>query len=314
MILDRIKAYIDYKNITISAFEKSLGMSNASFSKSLKSGKGIGTDKLENILNIYSDISPEWLLTGEGPMLIVPLRERISYILSVVGPDLCSLYLEVDKFKLINCGNGGAEPSDKLNFDLFLQKYPNFNPLWLKKGIDDNKRYIMGTKEENEKAIKKQIEEKHVAQNNEIINAHLNQPTINEERKGSPYYSVDFIGGFDWVENDQTRNPDFYINYPPYNKDGVVWVNLTGHSMEPEISNGDIIALRPMETPIEHLPTREIYAIVTDEYRTVKRIEMSDREGFIRLLPSNPEYKAQEIPIDMITKVYAVLGSIRKFF
>ena len=69
MILGRIKEYIDYKNISVSAFEKSLGMSNASFSKCLKSGKGIGTDKLENILNIYPDISPDWLLTGEGSML-----------------------------------------------------------------------------------------------------------------------------------------------------------------------------------------------------------------------------------------------------
>lgn len=138
--------------------------------------------------------------------------------------------------------------------------------------------------------------------------------SINKEYIGSPYYNVDFIGGFDSLMNDQTINPDFYINYPPYNKDGVVWVNLTGRSMEPELSNGDIIALKPMNTPIQYLPTKEIYAIVTDEWRTVKRIELSDRDGFIRLLPSNPEYKAQEIPINMITKVYAVLGSIRKFF
>ena len=139
-------------------------------------------------------------------------------------------------------------------------------------------------------------------------------PVINQSYKGSPYYNVDFIGGFDLLMNDQTINPDFYINYPPYNKDGVVWVNLTGRSMEPELSNGDIIALKPMNTPIQYLPTKEIYAIVTEEWRTVKRIELSDRDGFIRLLPSNPEYKAQEIPISMITRVYAVLGSIRKFF
>ena len=141
-----------------------------------------------------------------------------------------------------------------------------------------------------------------------------NIPTINKEYIGSPYYNVDFIGGFDSLMNDQTINPDFYINYPPYNKDGVVWVNLTGRSMEPELSNGDIIALKSMNTPIQYLPTKEIYAIVTEEWRTVKRIELSDRDGFIRLLPSNPEYKAQEIPISMITRVYAVLGSIRKFF
>lgn len=69
MILERIKAYMDYKGIKIAPFEKSIGMSNASFGKSLKNNGSIGTDKLENILLIYSDINPVWLLTGEGQML-----------------------------------------------------------------------------------------------------------------------------------------------------------------------------------------------------------------------------------------------------
>lgn len=69
MILERIKQYIDYKSISVAAFEKSIGMSNASFGKCLKKGGAIGTDKLENILNVYPDISPNWLLTGNGDML-----------------------------------------------------------------------------------------------------------------------------------------------------------------------------------------------------------------------------------------------------
>lgn len=69
MILDRLKEYIDYKGISISAFEKSIGMSNASFGKSLKSKGAIGTDKLENILKTYPDISPLWLVSGIGDML-----------------------------------------------------------------------------------------------------------------------------------------------------------------------------------------------------------------------------------------------------
>lgn len=68
-ILDRIKNFIDYKGIPISTFEKSIGMSNASFGKQLKKGGAIGTDKLENILKIYPEISPLWLLTGKGEML-----------------------------------------------------------------------------------------------------------------------------------------------------------------------------------------------------------------------------------------------------
>ena len=141
-------------------------------------------------------------------------------------------------------------------------------------------------------------------------------PSVNQTYEGAPYFNVDFIGGFDLIVNDQTVNPDFYINYPPYNQPGVVWCNLTGHSMEPEISNGDIIALREVTTPIQYLPAGEIYGIVTEEYRTVKRIRLSQKDGFVRLIPSNKseEFCEQEIPISMIRKVYAVLGSIRKFF
>lgn len=144
----------------------------------------------------------------------------------------------------------------------------------------------------------------------------LETPSINQDYSGAPYYNVDFIGGFDLMINDQTINPDYYINYRPFNKEGILWCNLTGHSMEPELLSGDIIALKELNTPIQYLPAGEIYGIVTEEFRTVKRIRLSQREGYVRLIPSNKseEYGEQEIPIAMILKVYAVLGSIRKFF
>ena len=144
----------------------------------------------------------------------------------------------------------------------------------------------------------------------------LETPSINQDYSGAPYYNVDFIGGFDLMINDQTINPDYYINYRPFNKEGILWCNLTGHSMEPELLSGDIIALKELNTPIQYLPAGEIYGIVTEEFRTVKRIRLSQREGYVRLIPSNKseEYGEQEIPISMILKVYAVLGSIRKFF
>lgn len=69
MVLERIKQYIDSKGIAVAAFERSIGMSNASFGKSLKNGGAIGSDKLENILTIYPDLSPLWLMCGEGEML-----------------------------------------------------------------------------------------------------------------------------------------------------------------------------------------------------------------------------------------------------
>ena len=150
----------------------------------------------------------------------------------------------------------------------------------------------------------------------EPVQARKASPTINYEYKGAPYYNVDFIGGFDVVLNDQTVNPDYYINFVPYNKPGVIWCNITGHSMEPELNNGDFIVMKEMTTPIEYLPYGEIYGIFTDDFRTVKRIRMSEKKGYVRLIPTNksPEYAEQEIPVTMIRKVFAVLGSMHRLF
>lgn len=67
--LSRIKQYIDYKGITVSSLEREAGMSNGSFASQLKNNKTIGVDKLENILRVFPEINPTWLLTGEGAML-----------------------------------------------------------------------------------------------------------------------------------------------------------------------------------------------------------------------------------------------------
>lgn len=91
MILERLKQYIDFKGISVAAFERSIGMANASFGKSLKKQGAIGTDKLENILNIYPDISPSWLLKGEGNMILTgevsqPTQEPApTYLLNMVN-------------------------------------------------------------------------------------------------------------------------------------------------------------------------------------------------------------------------------------
>lgn len=212
MILDRIKLYIDTKGISIAAFEKSVGMSNASFSKSLKNNGAIGTDKLENILRIYSDISPEWLLTGQGDML----KEEPSLSVSM-------------------------------------------NP-----------------------------------------------------QEGTPYYDVDFLGGFDLQENSQAMVPALNIvaNICPRAE---MWCNITGHSMEPTISHGDIIALH--KCSVEDIQYGEVYAVVLDTFRTVKILRKSSTPGMLKFVPVNKEeFDEQEFSISRILQVYEVVGSIRRFF
>lgn len=68
--LIRIKKYLDYKGISMRAFEISVGFSNGAFASQLKNNKTIGVDRLENILTAYPDINGQWVLTGKGSMLI----------------------------------------------------------------------------------------------------------------------------------------------------------------------------------------------------------------------------------------------------
>ena len=131
--------------------------------------------------------------------------------------------------------------------------------------------------------------------------------------KGVPYYNVDFIGGFDIVLNDQTISPEYLIDFRKYNE-ATCWCNVTGHSMEPEITHGDIIALKKIEDK-SFLPLGEVYAIVTTNgMRTIKRLGPSSDPKCYTLVPTNksPEYGIQELPKDMIEHIFQVLGCMKR--
>ena len=132
--------------------------------------------------------------------------------------------------------------------------------------------------------------------------------------EGRPYYDVDFIGGFDLVMNEQTATPSYLINFPPYNKDGVIWCNITGHSMEPKISHGDVIAIKEVVDWQSYMSYGEVYAIVTkNDMRTVKIVRKGSDDEHLRLVPINAkDYDEQEIERGMIERVFSVLACMKK--
>lgn len=148
----------------------------------------------------------------------------------------------------------------------------------------------------------------------EMLKPDDNLPMINYDNRGVPYYDVDFIGGFDLVVNDQSTNPNYYIDCRPYN-DATCWVNVTGHSMEPGLCSGDMVALKQIASWSEFLLLGEIYAIVTDDFRTIKMITKSEREDCYRLVPLNksPEYHEQDLPKRLIRNIFKVQGSIKRY-
>lgn len=129
---------------------------------------------------------------------------------------------------------------------------------------------------------------------------------------GTPYYDVDFLGGFSEVFNSQTSSPTCNIVVPGFEK-ATAWCNVTGRSMEPKINHGDIIALR--ECTVSDIQYGEIYAVALDTIRTIKILRRGSTPDTLRFVPINREdFDEQEFPLSRIRHIFEVLGSIAKFF
>ena len=208
-----------------------------------------------------------------------PIKQNILQYLAIKGTTPYEFYKKSGVTRgVLNQNNGISEE----NIARFLAYAPDVNVEWLITGRGS----MMG---DNEKELTTQ--------------------NIND---GAPYYDVDFIGGFDEVFNDQTVNPELSIT------NGIcpraqLWCNITGHSMEPTISNGDIIALR--QCSVQDIQYGEIYAVVMDSFRTVKMLRRSETPGMIRFVPVNTaDFDPQDFPVKRILKIYEVVGCLRRFF
>lgn len=131
-----------------------------------------------------------------------------------------------------------------------------------------------------------------------------------DARVGVPFYDVEFQLGYDLMVNDQTTNPTFMIDFPPYNRCDA-WCRAHGNSMHPTISNGDYIALKRIED-FRFLISGDIYAIVTtNDLRTIKRV--NDNGDTLTLIADNPDYQQQTIDKKDIISVFRVMGGMKMF-
>lgn len=152
-----------------------------------------------------------------------------------------------------------------------------------------------------------------IEKSEEISENSLDLPKVSYEMgQGTPYFDVDFIGGFSEIFNSQVTVPSCNIVVPGFEKAGL-WCNVTGHSMEPKINHGDIIALR--ECTVNDIQYGEIYAVVLDTIRTIKILRKGSTTDMLRYVPINIQnFDEQEFPVSRILHIFEVLGSVAKFF
>ena len=228
---------------------------------------------------------------------ISPIKQRILSFAGTLGISKRDFYAK------IGVSRGTLESKTGITEDVvtkFFATYPEVSIEWLMTGVGDMLKISPSCKTKS-----KNIEEQGEKDDN------LPQVSYNPAI-GKPYYDVDFLGGFDEVVNSQVTIPNSNIVIQGFDR-ADVWCNVTGHSMEPKINHGDIIALR--RCTLDDVQYGEIYAVVLDNIRTIKILRRSPNPDTLRFVPINiTEYDEQEYPKRRITHIYEVIGSISKFF
>lgn len=293
---------------------KAMGAGRPNISLALKGKETVLTDSfLIRFAKAFKQISLTWLLDGEGPMLTIQPEFKSENTPQILESDEDKDVIEEQKnmttrvMELIH-ENGHIPKTFALKADievsLFLKKIKG-QSVWSVADVHkicDTFKVRKGWLVDGE-GQKFRLPE-------EILDTIPARRSYNPN-VGIPYYNVDFEMGFDVLVNDQSVNPDYMIDFQPYNKCDL-WCNASGNSMHPTISNGDMIAVKEVRDPKSCLINGEIYAIVTtNDLRTIKRVK--DNGDTITLIPDNKEFDEQTISKELILKVYRVLGSMKKF-
>lgn len=221
---------------------------------------------------------------GDNFQLMAKILDRIKEIAGKEGITIGALERNIGASKgvLSRAIDKGTDIQAKWIVQI-VENYPQFSADWLLTGVGS------------------------MLKSNEVPAKVSFDPSV-----GTPYYDVDFIGGFNEIFNNQTTIPACNVLVPGFEK-ASVWCNVTGHSMEPKINHGDIIALH--ECSINDIQYGEIYAVVLDTIRTIKILRRGSTPDKLLYVPINkPDYEEQEFDISRIIKVFEVVGSISKFF
>ena len=129
-----------------------------------------------------------------------------------------------------------------------------------------------------------------------------------------PLYSIEGTAGLvPLFEQREEHVPINYIHIPNMPKcDGAIYV--AGDSMYPLLKSGDIVLYKQLHD-LNDIFWGNMYLLSIDidgeEYVTIKYIQRSDREGYIRLVSENQYHGEKDIEISRVRAIALVKASIR---
>ena len=282
----RLEEMLLHLKMSYNKFAKEIGLKDNVKVYHVKNGRNeISADLANAIVATFPQISYQWLLTGNGSMLIEEEEEP---------------YLRAERNK----------------YGLSLQRIQELTNLPLKtlKAYDNGSKEMPDDILEAFENLFHRIENEYNEreEDNKIIPILITDDMVSNVKV--PFYEVDFAGGFTSPEMFSEVKPSFVISSPSFAGADFACV-LTGNSMSRRIKNGSVIGLKKINEWWEYFPTNEIYAIVTKNgLRAVKIVKRSSESGYIDLIPdplpeyNNPPYETETIRMEYVIGFYQVVA------
>ena len=273
-------------------------VSGESLTRALKGNEKYLTDNFLKKIAAKYGFNIDWLLTGNGSMLISQIEE-------VMPEEEEESYLRTERNK----------------YGLSLQDIHEHTQI----SVKDLSLYDSGEKEMSKKVRRilegffERVELEYENRDEDEERERTEIPILitNEMSKDVlvPYYDVDFAGGWNSDELFTQHKPSFFITIPDF-KRAELACNLIGNSISQRIKSGSIIGLRKVNDWQTYFPTNEVYAVVMqNNLRTVKLVRRAKEKGFIELVPAplpeynDPPYQTETVPEDYIVEFYQVVAT-----
>lgn len=136
-------------------------------------------------------------------------------------------------------------------------------------------------------------------------------PHGGEEAAGIPFYDIDVMAHIAESLDLKEETPAGVLSIPGF-KDCIACFPVYGSSMEPKISNGDVIAVSQAVT-CDQILWGEIYLVITNAWRVVKTVHPGKTKEYIILRSINPAYAGDtNVKKEDLRALYLVRGVVSR--
>ncbi len=280
--------YLKLKRLIYNAADlaKMTGKQKSYISELMSGKRKISEQFVRTLVDLFPELSAEWLLSGEGKMIVGPY-DRINHILQLEGISQREFEKGTGDLAIFIPGmykNAQKNPGDPGILDQWvnylLKRFPQYSREWILFGIPP------------------MIKEETVTQSDTIK---------------IPIYDITSTAGLKGIFQDHVIQTSEFISIPGLPRvDGAIFVR--GDSMSPLIKSGDIVIFKKVELSLDNIIWGQMYLLSytfnQDDYIVVKYIRKSNKDGCIQLVSANPIFDSQHIPFSSITALALIKASI----